>query len=94
MLTSFQTAARFPFQLTADLKNSFAKKHSRASPEDESLLSCPLEKVSTRTAQPKNGFDFTSIPDVIQPISLRGQGVGEWGGLRFLLLLPAASGLN
>lgn len=97
-IISLQTTKRFPFQPTADLKNSFAKKHSLEFPEGKRLLSCPLEKVSTQTAEPKNRFDFASIPDVIQPIWLQGRGArpeeqAAGGRALVLFLFPAVSGL-
>lgn len=51
-------------------KVQFARKYSLEFPEDKILLSSPLEKVSTQTAELKTKFDFTSIPDMIKLILL------------------------
>lgn len=58
VIISFQTATRFPFQPTADLKNSFAKKHSLEFPKGKTLLSCPLEKVSTPNSRTEEQIWF------------------------------------
>lgn len=51
-------------------KIQFARKYSLEFPEDKILLSSPLEKVSTQTAELKTKFDFISIPDMIKLILL------------------------
>lgn len=75
MITSFQTTLQFPFQPTADLrKRGLPRKNSIESRKGKIHLSCPLEKTSTQTAEPKSKFDSSSVADMITLILLRMNG--------------------